>query len=195
MTISEVVAGVMGDSDFFQGTGGGVTFSGGEPLIQPAFVLACADALRAHGTHVAVETAGLWPSRLAAELSAQIDLVLFDLKHVLIDVCKTVLGSDYGPALANLEVLLESALPVEVRITLVPDFNDTEEDLQVMARWLRRRARGVPLRLQPFHRLGAAKEGIFGCSYPYAGVPPTPRERLARAVEIMRAAGLDAYPA
>ena len=67
LTVDELVAEVAVDGDFFKGTGGGVTFSGGEPLAQPEFLFACSEAFRRKGLHVAVETSGSWPENLATE--------------------------------------------------------------------------------------------------------------------------------
>lgn len=191
MEASELVTEVIADRDFFMGTGGGVTFSGGEPMVQPGFVFAVADELKRQGVHVAVETAGFWPRRLVPELSARVDLVIFDLKHVRPDRFQQNLGADYGVALENLERLIESRVELELRITLVPGFNDSDADLEALSDWLRPRARGVSLRLQAFHRMGAAKEDILGSAYPYASVAPLPRERLIEAVSALRADELD----
>lgn len=191
MAVSELVTEVMVDRDFFMGTGGGVTFSGGEPMVQPGFVLHVAEELRRRGVHTAVETAGFWPRRLVSELARRIDLVIFNLKHVRPERFQKYLGADYGVALENLDRLIESRVELELRITLVPGFNDSEEDLEALSDWLRRRAGGVPLRLQAFHRLGAAKEDILECAYPYARVAPLPLERLQEAVSVLRAAELE----
>ncbi|MBI5482085.1 MAG: glycyl-radical enzyme activating protein, partial [Deltaproteobacteria bacterium] len=119
---ADLVAEALDEAGYLRGTGGGVTFSGGEPLAQPDFLLACARALRAAGIHTAVETAGFWPRRLLPALES-LDLVLFDLKHVDRRRFRAGLGKGPGPILENLEALLASGRPLEVRLTLVPGFN------------------------------------------------------------------------
>lgn len=182
--VEELVAEALVDEDFFAGTGGGVTFSGGEPLAQAEFLFACATRLREHGTHVAVETSGFWPARLVAEVVKHFDLVLFDLKHVDSVKGKEALGRECRAALANLERILGTSVPVEVRLTLVPGFNDTESELAAIARWLSERDRLPPVRLQPFHRLAVAKQELFGRAYLYAGYPSLSGERLKHATEV-----------
>jgi pyruvate formate lyase activating enzyme len=119
LSVEELVREVAVDADFFQGTGGGVTFSGGEPMLQADFVFACADRLSAERIHVAVETAGLWPTRHAPTLAERADLVLFDLKHCDTDTLERKMGVDCRPILDNLEALLATDVQLELRVTLV----------------------------------------------------------------------------
>jgi pyruvate formate lyase activating enzyme len=187
---AELVAEVLAEDRFLRGTGGGVTFSGGEPLAQPDFVLACARALRAAGIHTAVETAGFWPRRLLPEV-ASFDLVLFDLKHVDRRKFRQVIGKGPGPILDNLAALLAAGRPLELRLTLVPGFNDDAADLRAIARWLRRHEPGAaPVLLQPFHRLAVAKAGLLGRPYPFAGQPPSTRVHLEAAAALLRGEGV-----
>ncbi len=181
---------VMADMDFFEGTGGGVTFSGGEPLAQPDFLFSCAARLRDSGVHLAVETSGFWPPERLDGIRDLFDLVLFDLKHVNPAPCRRVLGTGNDTALANLLNLLGTDMPVELRITLVPGFNDSDDDLLAMAAWLKTCARLPQVRLQPFHRLALAKQDLLGRPYPYADLDPTPPRKLMHAADLMRGEGI-----
>jgi pyruvate formate lyase activating enzyme len=189
-SVEELAAELMKDADFFAGTGGGVTFSGGEPMLQPAFLLACARALRAHGVHVALETAGLWPEKLADAAVSRFDLVLFDVKHVEPERFHTTLGKPNDAILLNLARVLDSPVAMELRLTLVPGFNDSPDDLRAIARWLAHRPRRPEITLQAFHRLAAAKQALFACSYPYARVEPARRDRIVESAAILECAGL-----
>jgi pyruvate formate lyase activating enzyme len=181
MTVVDLVSEIAADQDFFEGTGGGVTFSGGEPLAQPDFLFACAGRIKQRGIHLAVETSGYWPALYLAELEKWFDLVLFDLKHVDLEKCRSQLGTGSRNALINLESILRSELAVEVRITLVPGFNDSDDDLRQLADFLRAAPRQPPVRLQPFHRLAASKQDLFDRVYPSAGLCPTTNERIRKA--------------
>lgn len=183
---AELVRQVLEDRDFFAGTGGGVTFSGGEPLLQAEFLFACAERLSAEGVHVAVETAGLWPGRLLPALVDKVDLILFDLKHCEPDKLRETLGCDCTVVLENLDALLQREVELELRLTLVPGFNAAAEDLLALARWLRGRRRIPPVRLQSFHRLAAAKARLYDASYPFADVPPISRCEIAAAAELLQ---------
>ncbi len=185
VTVDELVRELAVDADFFAGTGGGVTFSGGEPLQQADFVFECAARLAAEKIHVAVETAGLWPSRHVPLLAERADLVLFDLKHGDPDVLRERLGVDASSILDNLEALLASDVELELRLTLVPGFNTGAEDLGAIARLLRRMPRVPAVTLQAFHRLATGKAGLHGAPYAYAAVaPPSETELQAAARQL-----------
>lgn len=190
----ELVRELLVDAAFFAGTGGGVTFSGGEPLLQPEFVLGCARALRAHGVHVAVETAGFWARSIAARVASGVDLVLFDLKHADPARMLAVVGRDAARVLDNLSALLASEVELELRVTLVPGFNDSPADLDALARWLARAPRVPPIRLLPYHRMATAKHGLHGTVYPYGHVPPATRGDCADAASRLAAHGLFVTP-
>jgi len=178
--VDELVDEVLLDADFFAGTGGGVTLSGGEPLAQPQFALALASALREKGVHVALQTSGFFAKRLAPRVADEFDLVLLDLKHVDRARCRRILGKDYVPrALGNLERLLDLGTEVRIRLTLVPGFNDSDADLTAIAKRLAPLAASV--QVQPFHRLATAKAPLYGTRYAYAGYAPTSEARLEHA--------------
>jgi len=178
------------DLDFFRGTGGGVTFSGGEPLAQPRFLFACAGDLRRAGVHLALETSGCWDGELAEEVARRFDLVLFDLKHTDGDRFREATGQPVWQALDNLAALAASGVGLELRLTLVPGFNDRPEDLELMATWLKESGVDAPITLQPFHRLAASKQAMLGVSYAYQHVPPVTGEQLSRATGLLRTAGI-----
>lgn len=191
MDAGEVVKDVLRDEDFFRGTGGGVTFSGGEPFFQPEFLEECLIALKSKGIHTAVETSGFW-DRSKLSLAQKFDLVLFDLKHVDSGKFRKATAKDNLPILENLSVLSSSSVPVEIRITIVPDFNEKEEDIRAMARFLKGFKRIPPVRLQPFHRLAKAKADVFGLSYPYSAYEPVSGETLKFAASLFKEEGIEA---
>jgi pyruvate formate lyase activating enzyme len=184
MTPDELVSEVSTDLDFFKGTGGGVTFSGGEPLAQPDFLFACAEKLKHKKIHLAVETSGYWPKKHIDTIKDLFDLVLFDLKHVDLKKCTQYLGTGSQNALSNLKTILDSQLPVEVRITLIPGFNDSNADLSAMAAFLNNGIRKPEILVQPFHRLAVSKQDLFDRPYPFANVAPTPPDRLKQAARL-----------
>ena len=207
----ELVREVLTDADFYAGTGGGVTFSGGEPLSQPGFLFAAAAGLRRAGVHVAVETSGLFPPVLLARLSREVDFVLWDVKHVRPTKLRSTIGSDMAVALRNLRRLLgerppppprpakdlstvdcrlSTALPLEVRITLVPGFNDSAADLRAIARWLVECVTIPPVRLLGFHRMAASKQASFARPYGYRDISAMDAARLAEARRILEGEGI-----
>ncbi len=187
--VEALVEELLVDREFFAGTGGGVTFSGGEPLRQSELVFACAAALRQRGCHVAVETSGLWPPALLDRLVAEVDLVIADVKHIDPDKLRRATGRDLAVVVANLDRLLASPVALELRMTVVPGFNDTAPDLDQIAAWLTAR-RPVPLSLQGFHRMAAAKAERHGLTYRMAAVASLPAESLAAAAAHLRGRGV-----
>lgn len=185
MTVDELVAEVSTDLDFYQGTGGGVTFSGGEPLAQPDFLFACAEKLKEKNIHLAIETSGYWPAKYIEKIQETFDLVLYDLKHVDLKKCKQSLGTGSQNALHNLKAILATKHPVEVRITLIPSFNDSDDDLKSMAAFLNTGNHRPDVLIQPFHRLAVSKQELFDRPYPFADFTPTMPEFLERAAQIL----------
>ncbi|MCK6531502.1 MAG: glycyl-radical enzyme activating protein [Polyangiaceae bacterium] len=190
LSVEELVREVLVDADFFRGTGGGVTFSGGEPLLQADFVFACAAELATRNVHVAVQTAGLWPRRHVAELAERADLVLFDLKHCDAAAITRVMGVDGRAILENLDALLATDVELELCVTLVPGFNSGRDELEAIARWLRQRPRVPAVKLQPFHRLASGKAALYGTRYPHADTTPPGDAELEAAARLLREHGL-----
>jgi pyruvate formate lyase activating enzyme len=162
VSVGWVVRQALQDREFLDGTGGGVTFSGGEPLAQAPFVLACAGALRARGLHLALETSGHWPRRLAPAVAAGFDLLLFDLKHVDPRRYRQATGGELELVLDNLLALRDAGAALELRTTVVPGFNASTADTRAMEAWARDNLPGVAWRRQPRHRLAEAKRRLYG---------------------------------
>ncbi len=186
MTVGDLVAAALVDLDFMLGTTGGVTFSGGEPMAQPEFVLAAARGLRDRGVHVALETSGYWPARWIPQVVEAFDLVLFDLKHVDLGACARVIGNGSARALENLRALSASDVALEVRVTVVPGFNDRDEDLAAIGEHLADLPGSPPVLVQSYHRLATGKAAMFATPYAYAGTPPPTVERLSAAHALLR---------
>jgi len=169
-----------------------VTFSGGEPLAQPDFLTASAKAFRERGFHLAVETSGLWPAGLLDGLISSFDLILFDLKHVDPVKFRTAIHRDNRAILSNLKALLASDANIELRVSLIPGFNDSEADLAAIAQWLNdaKARRPLPIRLLPFHRMARSKQHLFARTYHYESFTPLSEGDLQKAAGFLRAQGL-----
>jgi pyruvate formate lyase activating enzyme len=194
VTVAELVAEIERDVAFFDGSGGGVTFSGGEPLMQAAFLGDAIRACRELGIHTAVETAGFapWP---AVELAATADLVLFDLKLHDEARHRFYTGVSNRPILENLARLAATSANLRVRIPLVPGVNDTAAEVDGLGRFLA--SAGIrEVDLLPYHTAGVAKYRRLGRSAPMPeAVPPSPsqveaaRRHLERFGLFVRAGG------
>lgn len=144
-------------------TGGGITFSGGEPLSQPVFLKACLQLL-AGKAHRAIQTSGFADPEIFRDILAHCDYVLFDLKHMDPVVHKHFTGADNRTILENYRTLVASGQPFITRIPLIPGVNDTEENLTATACFLRQL--GVDrVELLPYNTGAGAKYKAAGAQY------------------------------
>jgi pyruvate formate lyase activating enzyme len=166
VTVAEVVAEVCKDLPFFTHSGGGVTLGGGEPLAQAEFAREILRECRARGIHTAIETCGYVPWPAIEAILAWTDLFLFDLKHLDALTHRSHTGGDVSGILSNLRHLAASGACVTVRVPVIPDFNDTPEDIRAIADHVARL--GIrELHLLPYHRLGQNKYRLLGRAYGY----------------------------
>jgi pyruvate formate lyase activating enzyme len=192
MTAAEVIAVAERDRPFYDESGGGVTFSGGEPLMQPDFLLACLAEAKARGLHAVVDTCGAAPPAVVREVAALADLFLFDLKVVDPVRHRELTGWRAEPILANLRLLDDLGAEVWLRLPLVPGYTDGSnlEAIAGLARGLRNIRR---LHLLPYHRLGADKRARQPRGDLLADVQPPGDAEVRRAAELMVAAGLEVH--
>ena len=176
-TLDELCEELLKDQVFWENSGGGVTLSGGEVLLQAEFVSRLCDRLHALGVHVAVETAAALPGTVVERLLEKIDLWQVDCKHC--DELRHKAGTGVGvrDTLENIRRLKESGADCIVRIPVIPDFNDTLEDARRFSALFLRQ--GIDeVQLMPFHQFGESKYAFLGKEYSYAGVKPLHKEEL-----------------
>jgi pyruvate formate lyase activating enzyme len=181
-TVPDLVAEIEKDRVFFESSGGGVTFSGGEPLMQPDFLGEAIDACRAAGIHTAVETSG-FGSRHAIDTAARADLVLFDLKMLDDERHRRYTGVSNRIILRNFARIASRHPAVRVRVPVIPSVNDDLQNLEAIGALAS--VSGVArVDLLPYHTAGIAKYERLGRAYRLSDVVPAPdatgpmRERL-----------------
>lgn len=173
--VDEVVRICLQDQPFYDESGGGVTLSGGEPLVQHAFAIAVLKALRAQGVHTAIETTGAVAPAVFRKALPHLDLVIMDVKHHDPAQHRRWVGVGNDLPLANLGAALESGTPTWVRIPVIPGVNDSLSDAAAFAALLR--PRGVErVQLLPFHQYGERKYDLLDWPYSFAGVPTSHEE-------------------
>jgi pyruvate formate lyase activating enzyme len=190
LTVAEVVAEIERDTVFYDESGGGVTISGGEPLMQPEFVHALLQACRARRLHTAVETCGAGDPAALLALAPHTDLFLYDLKMMDDERHRRVTGASNRVILENLERLVARGANVRVRFPLVPGVNDDQENVVMLGRYVASLGlRGLDL--LPYHRAGIAKYRRLGRLYllPDAAVPSN--GTVGAAVERLAGLGLN----
>jgi len=176
--VEQALAELERDRPFYDESGGGATFSGGEPLAQPDFLLALLDGCRDRGIHTAVDTSGFAPSEVVAAVAERADLFLFDLKCLDPERHRRHTGVSNELILDNLTRLARLGRPLVVRVPVIDGVNAEREDAERLAHFLHGIGRVGRIDLLPFHRGAAAK-------YARAGQP----DRLA-AFEIPDGAAL-----
>jgi pyruvate formate lyase activating enzyme len=190
-TVGEVVEVCLQDQPFYEESGGGVTLSGGEALVQHRFTTRLQRELRAHGVHAAVETTGYAAPAVFAQVTAEADLVIMDVKHHDRELHRRWTGVSNELPLQNLAAAVASGKPLLVRIPVIPGVNDSADDAVGFAKLL------VPLgvrevQLLPFHQLGERKYDLLGWDYRMDAVPALHEEDLAGFQQACRDHGLQA---
>ncbi|MBN2206455.1 MAG: glycyl-radical enzyme activating protein [Candidatus Aminicenantes bacterium] len=172
ISAADAVAEAARDAVFFEESGGGVTFSGGEPLAQPEFLEEMLKACRDRGLATAVDTCGYVPYEILERIEPLTDLFLYDLK--VMDAAKhlKLTGADNALILDNIKRLVRSGARVVVRIPVVPGVNDDEDNIVRTAAFLKSLDSPPPVRLLLYHRLGCVKSrrllrGRVGRVFPF----------------------------
>ena len=171
---------------------GGLTISGGEPLLQHRFVMKLVDAARGMGIHTAVETNGYNGEKLSdAEVDA-IDLVLLGIK-AWGERHEKLTSMEIGPTLEFARRLAARRKPVWVRFVLVPGLTDDPADMAEIAAFAAGLGNVERVEVLPFHQMGKFKYEKLGLAYALADAQPPSQDAVERACEVFRAEGLKAY--
>ena len=185
MSVEQVVAEVLEDADFYLAGGGGVTFSGGEPLLQAEGIAEVAEALKARGISVVIDTAGCVPWECFDRVLDVTDLFYFDYKSPDPDTYRDLIGGNQARVYENLCRLIASGAHVHVRVPLIPGINTAAEVCAAVCEQLcKAGVRHVDL--LPFHRMGAGKYAALGQAYAYADVKPLEKDEISRVATIYK---------
>jgi pyruvate formate lyase activating enzyme len=157
----EVVAEALKDASFYVRTGGGVTFSGGEPLVQIDFLEETVRLCRDKGLHVAVETCGHVPWESFERVASLVDVFLFDIKSTDSDAHLVHTGTRCERIMENCERLAGMAKKIVIRVPVIPGFNFSPEALTAIVRFAERIGVGE-VHFLPYHRMAASKYTFLG---------------------------------
>ena len=172
--------------------GGGLTISGGEPMVQLAFTRRIFKGAKEMGLHTAIETSGFLGDRADESYLSRIDLVLLDIKSSDPDIYRRVTGRDLAPTLRFAERLASMGKPVWVRFTLVPGETDDPANVDGIARFVAPMKNVEWVEVQPFHQMGSFKWKAMGLEYKLENTQPPSRDLLNRVIGQFRAAGCQA---
>jgi pyruvate formate lyase activating enzyme len=168
---------------------GGLTISGGEPMVQRGFTERILAAAKRMGLHTAIETSGFLGSRCDERYLSALDLVLLDIKSGDPETYRKVTGRELAPTLSFAERLAAMGKPVWVRFTLVPGLTDDPANVEAVARFVAPMKNVQWVEVQPFHQLGAFKWKAMHLQNKQANTPPPSADLVNRVIEQFRSAG------
>lgn len=192
MTVFEVLDIVGRDASYYQRTGGGLTLSGGEPLVQWQFALKLLQGAKERGHHTTLDTSGYAEWEVLEKLLSHTDLVLYDVKHLDSARHREATGMPNKRILDNLRKMVGKAGPkIWVRHPVIPQFNDTEEDLEALCKLiLALRPSVEKISLLHYHKFGEVKYAAMGKMYPWKGIPPISDEEIVKLRKLIESHGV-----
>lgn len=165
VSVEEVGDIVMRDSLFYHNSGGGVTFTGGEPTYQPEFLTALAKYLKKLGLHMVIETCGMFDWETVEEAFSLLDIIYMDIKHINAQKHQMVTGQSNAIILENARRIDKLQKPIRIRVPLIPGFNDSSEDFGAIVRFASSLNNLERVQIIPYHNFGISKYGNIGRQY------------------------------
>jgi len=182
VTVDEVLEEIERDRIFFEASGGGVTASGGEPTAQPEFLTELLKRCKERLIHTAIETCGYAEWSILEKVLKYTDLVLYDIKDMDSVKHQKYAGVHNELILENAKKISSKLVPMVVRIPVVPRYNDREDNIEAMGRFISELPGVREVDLLPYHQFGEAKYKRLGLKYRLKGLKP-PREEHLRSIK------------
>lgn len=191
VTVDEIIEIVEKEQIFFDQSGGGVTFSGGEPLKQPEFLLALLAELGSRSIHRTVDTTGFARSETLIEIAEQTDLFLYDLKMMDSAKHRRWTGVENDKILNNLRMLADTGADINIRIPLIKTINDDRDNLTRSAAFIA----ALPgerkdVNILPYHNIMASKHARLGADFDSGAMTEPTRQELEAAVDLFAEYGI-----
>lgn len=184
-TSLELVNKIIRNKPYFARNNGGVTFSGGEPLLHVDFLIETCKLLKEKDIHIALDTAGFGIGRYE-EILQYIDLVIFDIKALDQEAYKSLVGQDIDESLKFLDICQKLNKKMWIRQVIVPGINDTEEYILRLKEFIKPLKNIEKVELLPYHTMGAEKYKKLGIPYVLEGVSPLTEERCNELTRILK---------
>ena len=185
-TVTQVMAEIERDRPFYDESGGGATFSGGEPLLQTEFLLELLRSCRAQEIHTALDTCGYAPWSALDRVRPYVDLFLYDIKTMDDGQHRALTGASNRLILENLRALSELGHSINLRVPVIPGINDGADNIRAIGALAAHLPSIDRVELLPYHRIGAEKYGRIARPYPLPDVPPPSQERMAEVSQILQ---------
>lgn len=177
-TADALLAEILKDKRFYLNSGGGVTFSGGECMLQLDFLADILKKCKEQGVHTAVDTAGHIPFSHFQRILPYTDLFLYDIKCYSSEKHKKYVGVTNEKILENLQKLFHSGAKIWIRIPVIPGVNDTPEEMENIRTLLAQYGKPEKIELLPFHAMGEHKYTAIGKKMPFFETPDAEKIRI-----------------
>ena len=184
-TVDEVMTELEKYINYIRFSGGGITISGGEPLLQHPFVTNIFKRCHEKEIHTTLDTSGYADTDGLDELLSFTDLVLLDIKHACDIGHKTITGVGREKPAAFARMLSDRGIPVWIRYVLVPDYTDSDEDLNAAATFIKSLYNVHKVEVLPYHSMGSFKWEEMGQSYPLKDISEPDEESIKKACQIL----------
>ena len=189
ITVEEVIADVEQYRSFYESSGGGITVSGGEPLLQPEFVAELFKSCHQAKIHTTVDTAGFYRQNVLNSVLEHTDHVLFSLKAVDAKIHQYLTKTDNKQILENLAYIAKRK-PISLRYVVVPGINDAAEEIDALADLIKKIGGDVKVELLGYHTMGVYKWKELGMTYKLADVKSASKEDVKKVREQLEKAGI-----
>lgn len=189
-TVGSLVGQLRSYLPFMKASGGGVTVSGGEPLLQPSFVAGLFEECHKVGIHTCLDTNGYCDEEAAMPVLEHTDLVLLDIKQIDPDKHQGLTGVGLGKTLAYARLLARRQIRTWIRYVVVPGLTDSPADVDRLGRFVATLPNVEKVELLPYHLLGRHKWESLGIRYTLGEVEPPGQETMDRIAEQLRRHGL-----
>ncbi len=189
VTVREVIDEVLKDRIYFRRSGGGLTLSGGESLLQADFAAALLSAAKENGITTAIESTGFAPFSSIEKILPHLDYYLMDIKHMNSEKHKKFTTQPNERILENAPKIAER-VNLTVRVPVIPGFNDTDEEIRDIASFAKTLKNVTEIHILPYHRLGADKYAGLGREYELADLLPPADEKMEHLKAVAESVGL-----
>ena len=190
ISVEKAMSRLLADRPFFENSNGGLTISGGEPLMQYKFVDALLIEAKKLDIHTALDTSGHAAGQIFQESASRADLVLFDLKLADSKAHFYYTNQHNHVILRNLNWLAESTIPFIIRIPLIPDITDTASNMEALYQILKNLPRIEQIDLLPYHHLAKGKYERLGLTYPLENIQNYDKKRINPVKERLESLGV-----
>lgn len=186
ISVSDLIQQIIKYEEYMKLSNGGVTVTGGEPLLQPKFLLSLFTELKKLGIHTALDTSGMFPlTDEIKQILSLTDLVLLDIKHIDDNKCKDLVGFSNKLELEFAKYLSDNNIPIWIRQVIIPGITDDKQDLIKLGNFIKSLKSVQKVELHPYHNMGIFKWEKLGFEYPLKDIRPANDDDIKRAKQIL----------